>query len=185
MTHVAIAAEWLARHPDAVGDVGAFLDGTVEPDLAGDKEKSHFGCREFTGDIVARNSKKVGVGKFLSTHSVKSDYERGVLLHLLTDEEYYTKLLPNDIIRTRGWDEYANDVVYTWYLYELGLFEQYGAWLSRAREGERVRELCHKWRASDEARFANKPATMLYTKADLMAFIAKMAGADIDKLARV
>ncbi len=63
-------------------DVKGFLKGCIMPDLL-DKEKSHYGDSSSNPDFQ----------KFLTANRLKTAYNQGYLLHLITDYLFYNRYL--------------------------------------------------------------------------------------------
>ncbi|MBO4726038.1 MAG: hypothetical protein J5598_00365 [Clostridia bacterium] len=80
MTHLAIAKRYLEKHPQIIKDVQRFLDGNVLPDLNPDKAVSHCGDRSEKYDILKHNRKKVNPIKFMATHDMRDDLNKGQYL---------------------------------------------------------------------------------------------------------
>gem|GEM_PF-6107805 len=93
MTHLAIAKRFLEKHAQSIKDVQRFLDGNVLPDLDPDKEASHCGVRTEMYDLVKRNQEKVNPAKFVATHDMRDDLNKGQYLHLYVDDQYYNNFL--------------------------------------------------------------------------------------------
>ena len=102
MTHLAVAKRFLDKHPDLIKDVKRFLDGNVLPDLDPDKEASHCGIRTEMYDLVKRNIEKVNPIKFVATHDMRDDLNKGQYLHLYVDDKYYNEFLLEYYKNTNG-----------------------------------------------------------------------------------
>ena len=100
ITHLAVAKRYLEKHPQTITDVQAFYDGSVLPDLDPNKAVSHCGTRAEKNDIVKRNAEKVNPTKFVATHDMSDDLNRGQWLHLYVDYQYYNVFLLNYFKRT-------------------------------------------------------------------------------------
>lgn len=78
--HLAVAKKYLERHPEENKE--QFYNGVIDPDLK-DKTTSHFGP----------NSSSVDLNKYCQEVGLKTSYNRGYFMHLLTDYLFYNKFL--------------------------------------------------------------------------------------------
>ena len=180
ITHLAIAKRYLENNPGFVDDVKSFYDGNILPDLAPDKEVSHYGNRQLVdGDIVARNVNKIGIKKFLKENPLDSDLNKGRLLHLYTDLEYYKTLIPNDYVKTLTWNEYRKDIIYTWWLDKQKSHDKYAGLFDKTSYAGELKDMYRRFHESDANEFQNNPATALYTEAELEQFIERIAKVDL------
>ncbi len=93
ITHLAVAKRYLEKHPYAIKNVQAFLDGNVAPDLAPNKAVSHCGKRTERGSMIKYNLEKVSPLNFLEIHDMTDDFNKGQYLHLYVDYECYNHFL--------------------------------------------------------------------------------------------
>ena len=93
ITHLAVAKKYLEKHPGQIKNLQQFLDGNVVPDLATNKAESHCGIRVETHDILKWNREKVNPNKFIETHDMSNDFNKGQYLHLYVDYCYYNDFL--------------------------------------------------------------------------------------------
>ena len=78
--HLAVAKKYLEKHPEEKKE--EFYRGVIDPDLK-DKRVSHFGP----------NSSSPDLNRYCQEMGLKSSYNRGYFLHLLTDDLFYNKYL--------------------------------------------------------------------------------------------
>ena len=112
ITHLAIAKRYLEKHPRTIKDVQRFLDGNVLPDLALNKELAHCGDRSEKYDILKHNREKVNPNKFMATHDMRDDLNKGQYLHLYVDHKYYNEFLLDYFKNTSG-DQVSTDMYET------------------------------------------------------------------------
>lgn len=93
ITHLAVAKRFIEKHPHVIKDMQRFFDGSVVPDLDPDKGKSHCGIRTEKHDILKYNREKVNPEKFLATHNLSDDFDKGQYLHLYVDYKCYNEFL--------------------------------------------------------------------------------------------
>ena len=95
--HLVIGKEFLKRNK--IKREKDFLRGCVAPDIARDRTKAHFSNKRIASSYTDAIINKVDLKKFVSSHTLESDYFKGYFLHLLTDYIFYKKYLLN-------WDRY-------------------------------------------------------------------------------
>lgn len=96
--HIAVAKEYIKKHKSEIEDECEFIKGNYAPDLevdmktpAKDKNKTHYG----NWDIWPVEIRFL---EFFYDEKVdlSKDFWKGYLLHLLTDEYFYTKTFPKE-----------------------------------------------------------------------------------------
>ena len=93
--HAVIANEYCKRH---VGiNYKEFSHGNLAPDLAADKNKSHFTKPSMTQELDENIKNKVGLTEYVDSHSLDNDFELGAFLHMLTDYIFYNHALRRDV----------------------------------------------------------------------------------------
>ena len=102
--HMAIAIEYMKKHK--IKDEKAFMDGIKEPDyiaLAGQeaKEKAHYSDPR-TNDMTTKQkmSGKVNLFNYFSKSEIKTDFQKGYCLHLLSDYFYFAHFFPHKKIES-------------------------------------------------------------------------------------
>lgn len=90
--HLAIAKEYLKHHPE-IKNEEAFYEGSIAPDFTEDKKESHYTKETSNEDLINYLNNKVHIFPFLQTTNVKTDYNKGLFLHLITDKLFFTKFL--------------------------------------------------------------------------------------------
>ena len=82
MVHLAIANEYLKKHKNEIKNKEEFIFANIAPDLAENKEKSHF---------YIKNTEYTDYERIIKDNKLdlKSDYGKGYFLHLLADETFY------------------------------------------------------------------------------------------------
>ena len=81
--HLAVAEQYIKKHKDEIDDYNKFIEGVIYPDSIKDKSITHYG----------EKSSKVKLKDFLKEHRVDTCFEKGYLLHLITDYLFYNKFL--------------------------------------------------------------------------------------------
>lgn len=79
--HLSIANKYLeTNHIENSQD---FYKGIIAPDLTDDKTKTHYG----------NGSSETNLKKYLSVNEIKTSFDKGYFLHLITDYLFYNKFL--------------------------------------------------------------------------------------------
>ncbi len=88
--HLAVAEEYIRKHPQEVENYDEFIEGIIYPDNFENKSISHYG----------EKSSKVNLRRFFEERDIKDSFNKGYFLHLVTDYLFYNNLLDcfsNDI----------------------------------------------------------------------------------------
>lgn len=111
--HLAIAKEYLKHHPE-IKNEEAFYEGSIAPDFTEDKKESHYTKETSNEDLINYLNNKVHIFPFLQTTNVKTDYNKGLFLHLITDKLFFTKFLDQNYLKSVTYSEYINDLYYSY-----------------------------------------------------------------------
>ena len=185
--HLAVAKRYIEKNPKKFAGtcVRDFYDGNVLPDLVhGDKDTTHFGRRDETKDLVKRFSEKIGLAKFLEQTNLDNCVERGKLLHLYTDWEYYNSFLPRDYVRAIDLDTFLSEHVYTFRAHKDYLIRKYGLSSEMTSVSERLEEMFERWRKDhDERGVSDESVKILFNETALDEFIERISSVDLDVIA--
>lgn len=86
--HIAIGNEYLRKH-NILENKDDFIQGNIQPDLAKDKTKTHYG----------KSPTYTNLKEFLKYNELNSPLNRGIFLHLIADYlfyNYYLKDVPRE-----------------------------------------------------------------------------------------
>lgn len=81
--HLAVAKQYIKKHKNQIKDEEEFYKGVVYPDSVSDKSLTHYG----------EKSTKVILKKFFEEKDLKTDFNKGYFVHLITDYLFYNKFL--------------------------------------------------------------------------------------------
>lgn len=116
--HLAIAKRYAEKNCGKTGDVkdlNMFYNGTIAPDLATKKSTTHYGHQpDSKEDVYLCTSTYVDLPKYLDINKVKTDFDRGVFLHLITDHTFYTEFFKKEYLKTRHHGEFMADLYYSY-----------------------------------------------------------------------
>ena len=181
ITHLAVAKRFLAKHVGVIKDEQEFLDGAVVPDLHPDKTVSHCGVRTEKVDVIKYNAEKVNPSKFLETHDLSVDFNKGQYLHLWVDDQYYNHFLL-EYFRTHSFGEQiTTDMYETTRRDDAYLREKYGVDYGDTSFGAELQVLNDDWDAgfAEKRKKAGYHYEMPYQFVDLDKFIEAMADTQI------
>ena len=103
--HLAVAQEYLKKHKNKKENYDEFIEGVIYPDSVTDKSKTHYGSKSGETNII----------KFLEENNIQNSFERGYLLHLITDYLFYNKYI----------DTYSMDIYNDYDILNKKLIEKY------------------------------------------------------------
>lgn len=110
--HLAIAKRYTEKHQ--IEDKEAFIEGSIAPDFVKPKEISHYTIPVQTEALWDHLEAKVDLNRFLKENKIKTDYDRGVLLHLVADKIFYTEFYSKEFIESTNYHQFTKDL-YTSY----------------------------------------------------------------------
>lgn len=89
--HLAIANEYIKKHPKEIKDIQAFHEGSISPDLDKNFEKILNADMKLFSHYYIEDSGNIDFKKFLNDKvvDINNDFWKGYYLHLIADEEFY------------------------------------------------------------------------------------------------
>ncbi len=121
--HLAIAKKYMELNE--IKDVESFIKGSIAPDVADDKMKSHYSKNLPANNLKEKMYGKVCIDEYLSeTHEI-TDYEVGLCLHLLTDYVFFTEFIDTDYLMTHDFSTFTSDLYYSYDLLDPLMEEEY------------------------------------------------------------
>lgn len=109
--HLSIGNRYIEKHK--VQDKKQFLEGVIAPDFE-EKDKSHYTLTSTKDNLVEHLKCKVSIENFLKEHKLENDYEKGILLHLLTDKLFFTDFFPKEYLEKVGYQNFTNDLYFSY-----------------------------------------------------------------------
>lgn len=158
-----------------------FYWGSIQPDITDDKEATHFGTRAETRDIGKRHAEKVNPQKFLQHNKLDNAFNVAVYLHLLTDYEFYNKLLPKDYMKNcTDFSIFVRSMIHTRQVHDPYLVEKHGLSLEMSGRQELLAETIRGWQQDNVQNFGKViTGDLLYSQQQLDAFIEKVSSVNI------
>lgn len=83
--HLAVANEYVKKHPNEIKNLPDFFRGNISPDLTTKDKKGETHYGETSSVLYLR--------KYFEKNNLESDYSKGYFLHLVTDYIFYNKIL--------------------------------------------------------------------------------------------
>lgn len=111
--HFVIAKRYIAKNKNILNE-HEFYQGNLDPDLAQDKEKSHYSGVQFKGNLVEYLKNKVLLNKYLDENSIDSDYDKGIFLHLVTDYIWFNEFFDKEYINKVYYQDFVKDLYYSY-----------------------------------------------------------------------
>lgn len=123
--HLAIGKRYIEKHE--IKQKEEFLQGTIAPDF-GEKEKTHYTKQSLGDSLIEHLENKVSIEEFLKVNKVDTDYQKGILLHLLTDKLFYTTFFSTKYLENVTYQKFCEDLYFSYdktnpYLEEKYQFE--------------------------------------------------------------
>lgn len=124
--HLAVAKLYAERRH--IKDLRAFYKGTIDPDLTDEKDTTHYG---HTPDIKTERDtwnrivRKVDLKKYLETHNLDNDYNRGYFLHLVVDLKFFHEFFGKTLLSGIDTDIFSANLYYTYGLLNSYLVKHY------------------------------------------------------------
>lgn len=111
--HLAIAKKYIEKHNNITNEKDFYL-GSIAPDLPSDKAPLHFTTFTGTEDLIRSLLEKVDINKACQNIIPDTDYNKGILLHLITDYMFYTKFFDMDYVKSVSYSDYHRDLYYSY-----------------------------------------------------------------------
>lgn len=126
--HLAVGKKYMEKNH--IENEQLFLRGTVDPDLATDKEKSHYTLERNDNTLITHLNTKIFLPAFLNENKIDTDYMKGTFLHLITDYLFYNDFFEKDYLLNISYDEFCQDLFYSYDLTSNYIEEKYDVDLS-------------------------------------------------------
>ena len=123
--NLSVAKRYAEKH-NGIKNLDDFYKGVLAPDLVENKKVSHYTTLEDKNNLVKHLENKVSLENYLKSSSVKSDYEKGVFLHLITDYLFFNKFFEKEYLKNVSFNEFWNDLYYSYDETNEYLVKKYG-----------------------------------------------------------
>ena len=172
--HLAIANRYMEKHK--IENKEDFLTGNIAPDFA-EKAKSHYSIILENATLSEEVKNKVIIENFLKQNEIKTDYDKGVFLHLLADKIFFTSFFDDEYLQTVDKDVFKKNLYYSYGKTNAYLTEKYNIKFPKKYEKE-IEEIT-KCNITDETR--EKVCILPFDKLDK--FIEEVSNINLDEYA--
>lgn len=111
--HLAVGTRYCDKFKD-IHDQLEFFKGILAPDLAEDKEISHYGMDRKNDKLKVMLAKKVDLVKFLKEVKLDSDFNKGIFVHLLTDYIFFTYFFDEEYLESVTLPRFSENLYYSY-----------------------------------------------------------------------
>jgi hypothetical protein len=108
--HLAVAKRFMELHKGQIKNVRDFYSGNIAPDITNDKSESHFSGGSINTENLLANVKNKVILEKVFLHKYETDFDKGRLLHLLTDYEFYNHFFTPQDIGDRTYKIFSRDL---------------------------------------------------------------------------
>lgn len=110
--HLAIAKRYIEKNK--IENEEEFIEGSIAPDFVRPKEKSHYTIPASKENLWEYVKSKVDLQRFLKENEIKTYYDKGIFLHLLTDRKFFTEFFNEEFYKKTNYNEFTENL-YTSY----------------------------------------------------------------------
>lgn len=111
--HLAIGKRYVEKF-GTIKDEKEFYKGIIEPDLADKKEQSHYSGKQDKTKLLEYLENKVQLKEYLKNNNIDSDYEKGVVLHLITDYIFFNEFFDKNYLNNISYEDFCKDLYYSY-----------------------------------------------------------------------
>lgn len=173
--HLVIAKRYMEKHK--VEDKEAFMEGSIAPDFARPKEKSHYTIGIPNDNLIENAKNKVDLERYLKENKVETDYEKGIFLHLLTDKTFFMEFFDENYYKQMTYHDFTEDLYISYNEINPYLEEKYHLVLKKDMM-EKIREDIGK--SQKEKKLILKEEKNILPLDRVDAFIERMSDVDIE-----
>ena len=174
--HLAIAKRYIDKHE--IQDKDAFFDGSLVPDFVRPKEKSHYASETHKEGLVEHLKAKVDLNRFLRENEIKTDYDKGVFLHLLADKIFFTEFFDEEILKSIDRHEFTKNLYSSYNNSNAYLQEKYQVKIKKELE-ERMKQDIEQSRK--EKKMSHEEGKNIIPLDKLDAFIERLSDVNIEE----
>ena len=174
--HLAIANRYIQKHK--IENPKEFLEGSIAPDFEENKRKSHYTVYSSKDTIIEHLKNKVSIENFLKENEVKTDYEKGVFLHLLTDKLFFTEFFPIKYLEKTDYKEFVKNLYFSYHETNDYLIEKYNIKFPK-KFLDRSEEIIKEKEKSKQIQSGNEQ--LIIQENDLDKFIEYVSNINIDE----
>lgn len=174
--HLAIAKRYIEKHE--VEDKEAFIEGSIAPDFVKPKEISHYTIPTSKEDLLEHLKAKVDINRFLKENKIETDYDKGMLLHLITDKIFFTEFFSEEFLKSTNYHEFTEDL-YTSYGKMNGYLEEKYHIILKEELAEKIRQEIEE--SKKHHKVTAKVGKNIVPLEELDMFIEKMSDVNLEE----
>lgn len=175
--HLAIANRYIEKHE--IEDKEEFLKGSIAPDFQMPKDKSHYSMpHPNKEDLIEGGKTKTDINRFLAENKIKTDYNKGILLHLLTDKIFFTEFFDEEYYKKTSYLQFCSDLYTSYSTISDYIIKKYNIVFSKELK-EKIEENIRKSRK--EKNVDSVHGNEIIDKDKLDKFIERMSDIDLEK----
>ncbi len=172
--HLAVAKRYAEKNNWQ--DTKELYRGTIDPDLVTDKSVSHYSGKQDKANLIDYLENKVNVYEYLKNHEIKTEYEVGIFLHLITDYLFFTDFMDKNYLKNITYDDFCKDLYASYDATNEELLKVYSIELGEFKEVLEKNIKKSKKEKKTEASVGN----IIFTISDLKAFIERVSDIDLE-----
>ena len=173
--HLAVAKRYMEKHE--IKDKDLFVEGSLAPDFVRPKEKSHYTIDTTSEELIEKMESKVSLDHYLAENEVKTDYDKGIFLHLLTDKIFFTEFFDHEMLKKTYYQEVMDDLYMSYESTNAYLREKYAMIIPKAL-AEKIKQDIEKSNIEKNVKLKNGKQIIAIDKLD--AFIEHVSDIDLD-----
>jgi len=186
LTHLAVAQEYARKNPELVKNLQELYDGVVMPDLGLDKQFTHYlDEKDWSSDSMRFITEPAEMEKFVLHDPLDRDLSLGILLHLYTDELYYSDKLfqPQDLENTTR-QQFRTKHGKTMDVMDIFIAEQYGTSykLTSPEIEEELSNNLAQFRKNNPVQDDVNAEELFFTSQDMEDFIEQTSSVDLQAI---
>ena len=173
--HLAVAKRYIEKHK--IVNEESFIEGNIAPDFVRPKEKSHYTIETTSGDLLEKMKNKVDLERYLRENEIKTDYDKGIFLHLLTDKIFFSDFFDREVIQKINHQEFNENLYISYEEINFYLKQKYPIIISKSLM-ERMKQDIEK--SKIEKQLSLKEGKQIISLEKLDAFIERTSDIDLD-----
>ncbi len=171
--HLAIAKRYAEKNSGI--DIAKLYRGSVDPDLVENKSISHYSGKQDSSKLIDYLANKVLLYEYLKGHTIDTDYEKGIFLHLVTDYLFFNEFISKEYLSHVSYEDFCKDLYASYDITNDYIIKTYGIDFGDLKE---LLEDNIKKNKKDKRTEENK-GNKIFSTDELDAFIERVANIDL------
>ncbi len=110
--HLAVAKRYVEKNN--INNKVNIYKGVIDPDLADDKNISHYTDRDEIDTFEESKALSAGLYNFLKSNDIETDYNKGLFIHLITDYLFFNTFLDKEYVSSAKFEDFGKDLYYSY-----------------------------------------------------------------------